>query len=73
MFAPHVAASRRRNELLAVCQRLMEGWHGERPSGVFAAAEELQGLLEQLCAGGEKTAVVRIAPRSEDGRASQQS
>jgi hypothetical protein len=48
MLSLQVRASRRRNELLAECQRLMEAGHRGAAKRCFAAAEELYELLTQL-------------------------
>jgi hypothetical protein len=44
----HVEASRRRDELLAECQRLIEAGQRRAAKRCLEAAEELQGLLAAL-------------------------
>jgi hypothetical protein len=48
LLALHVQASRRRNELLAECQRLVEAGQRRAARRCLAAAEELQELLTAL-------------------------
>jgi hypothetical protein len=48
MFALHVAASRRRNELLAECQRLIEGGHRSAAKRCLAVAELLAQLVQAV-------------------------
>jgi hypothetical protein len=57
MFGLHVEASRRRNELLEECQRLMEAGQRGAAKRCLAAAEEIQELLTAPVDGGEAGAV----------------
>jgi hypothetical protein len=58
MFALHVEASQRRDELLAECQRLMEAGQRRAAKRCLKAAEELQERL---------TALVREVRRGPSG------
>jgi hypothetical protein len=48
MFALYLEPSRRRNELLAECQRRIEAGHRRAAKRCLKAAEELQGRLTPL-------------------------